>query len=117
MKELLDLSASLIFQVTEDIKAISLDTTNFRFDLNPTAFENMLNLRFLKIYSCNDKSISGVHLPKGLESLPNELRLLHWENYPLESLPQNFDPRHLVEINMPYGQLQKLWGGTNVSKL
>ncbi|KAH0894247.1 hypothetical protein HID58_056676 [Brassica napus] len=98
--------------VTEDIKAISLDTTNFRFDLNPTAFENMLNLRFLKIYSCNDKSISGVHLPKGLESLPNELRLLHWENYPLQSLPQDFDPGHLVELNMPYSQLQTLWRGT-----
>ncbi|CDY35457.1 BnaC03g62030D [Brassica napus] len=92
--------------------SISLDTTNFRFDLNPTAFENMLNLRFLKIYSCNDKSISGVHLPKGLESLPNELRLLHWENYPLQSLPQDFDPGHLVELNMPYSQLQTLWRGT-----
>ncbi|KAG2319170.1 hypothetical protein Bca52824_012383 [Brassica carinata] len=98
--------------VTEAIKAISLDTTNLRFDVKPTAFENMLNLRFLKIYYFNDESISGLRLPKGLDSLPDGLRLLHWENYPLQSLPQDFDPGHLVQLNMPYSQLQKLWRGT-----
>ncbi|KAF3603370.1 hypothetical protein F2Q69_00032785 [Brassica cretica] len=32
--------------------------------------------------------------------------------YPLDSLPQEFDPCHLVELNLSYSHLQKLWGGT-----
>ncbi|XP_056859891.1 disease resistance protein RRS1B isoform X2 [Raphanus sativus] len=97
---------------TEDIEGIFLDTSNLVFDVKPTAFDNMLNLRFLKIYCSSHENQYGLGLPRGLESLPYELRLLHWENYPLESLPQEFDPCHLVELNMSYSHLQKLWGGT-----
>ncbi|KAG7540173.1 Toll/interleukin-1 receptor homology (TIR) domain superfamily [Arabidopsis thaliana x Arabidopsis arenosa] len=97
---------------TEDIEGISLDTSDILFDVKPTAFENMLNLRFLKIYCSSYDHLSGLRLPRGLESLPYELRLLHWENYPLQSLPQDFDSCHLVELNMSYSQLQKLWEGT-----
>ncbi|AED95222.1 Disease resistance protein (TIR-NBS-LRR class) [Arabidopsis thaliana] len=100
-------------QGSEEIEGLFLDTSNLRFDLQPSAFKNMLNLRLLKIYCSNPEVHPVINFPTGsLHSLPNELRLLHWENYPLKSLPQNFDPRHLVEINMPYSQLQKLWGGT-----
>ncbi|KAJ4913869.1 Disease resistance protein (TIR-NBS-LRR class) [Raphanus sativus] len=97
---------------TEDIEGIFLDTSNLVFDVKLTAFDNMLNLRFLKIYCSSHENQYGLGLPRGLESLPYELRLLHWENYPLESLPQEFDPCHLVELNMSYSHLQKLWGGT-----
>ncbi|KAJ4878169.1 Disease resistance protein (TIR-NBS-LRR class) family [Raphanus sativus] len=76
------------------------------------AFENMYNLRLLKIYSSSSEPGQQLHLPKGLESLPCELKLLHWEHYPLQWLPLDFDPSHLVEINMPYSQLQNLWSGT-----
>lgn len=107
----------LIFQGTEDIEGIFLDTSNLVFDVKPTAFDNMLNLRFLKIYCSSHENQYGLRLPRGLESLPYELRLLHWENYPLESLPQEFDPCHLVELNMSYSHLQKLWGGTKVGLL
>lgn len=78
----------------------------------------MFNLRLLKIYCSNPETHPVISVPRGfLHSLPDELRLLHWENYPLQSFPQKFDPRNLVEINMPYSQLKKLWGGTKVSKL
>ncbi|CAH2076518.1 unnamed protein product [Thlaspi arvense] len=97
---------------TEDIEGIFLDTSNLLFDVKPTAFENMLNLRFLKIYCSSHVNHCELCLPRGLESLPYELRLLHWENYPLHSLPQDFEPSHLVELNMSYSQLQMLWGGT-----
>ncbi|CAH8278275.1 unnamed protein product [Arabidopsis lyrata] len=97
----------------EEIEGMFLDTSNFSFDIKPAAFDNMLNLRLLKIYSSNPEVHHVKNFLKGfLNSLPNELRLLHWENYPLQFLPQNFDPIHLVEINMPYSQLKKLWGGT-----
>ncbi|KAG7532674.1 WRKY domain [Arabidopsis thaliana x Arabidopsis arenosa] len=100
-------------QGPEEIEGMFLDTSNFSFDIKPSAFDNMLNLRLLKIYSSNPDVHHVKNFLKGfLNSLPNELRLLHWENYPLQFLPQNFDPIHLVEINMPYSQLKKLWGGT-----
>ncbi|CAA7021988.1 unnamed protein product [Microthlaspi erraticum] len=101
----------------EDIEAIFLDTSNLDFFVKPYAFKSMHNLRFLKIYSSNPEKHQGLRLLKDLESLPNELRLLHWEDYPLKSLPQDFDPRHLVELNMPYSKLQKLWGGTKNLKM
>ncbi|XP_010481619.1 PREDICTED: disease resistance protein RRS1-like [Camelina sativa] len=100
-------------QGSEEIEGMFLDTSNLRFHVQPSAFKNMLNLRLLKIYCSNPEVHPVINFPKGFFlSLPNELRLLHWENYPLRSLPQSFDPRHLVEINMPYSQLEKLWGGT-----
>lgn len=86
------------------------------FDVKTAAFENMLNLRLLKIYCSSPEVRRGINFRKGLLfSLPNELRLLHWENYPLQSLPQSFDPIHLVELNMPHSDLQKLWDETKVN--
>lgn len=105
---------SCVFQDVEDIEAIFLETSNLHCFVKPIAFKNMHNLRFLKIYSSNPEKHQGLRLHKTLESLPHELRLLHWEDYPLQFLPQDFDPKHLVEINMPYSRLHKLWGGTKV---
>ncbi|KAL1218394.1 Disease resistance protein RRS1B [Cardamine amara subsp. amara] len=100
-------------QGIEEIQGIFLDTSNLSFDVKPAAFENMLKLRLLKIYCSNPETHPVISFSKGfLYSLPNELRLLHWENYPLQSLPQNFDPKNLIEVNMLHSQLKKLWGGT-----
>ncbi|CAH8278238.1 unnamed protein product [Arabidopsis lyrata] len=100
-------------QGVEEIECMFLDASNLSFDVKPAAFDNMLNLRLLKIYCSNTEVHHEINFSEGvLHSLPNELRLLHWENYPLQYLPQKFDPRNLVEINMPYSQLRKLWGGT-----
>ncbi|XP_010494609.1 PREDICTED: probable WRKY transcription factor 16 [Camelina sativa] len=105
-------------QGTDEIEGIFLDASNISFNIKPAAFENMLNLRLLKIYCSNPEVHPVINFSKGvLNSLPNKLRLLHWENYSLQSLPQNFDPRHLVEINMPYSKLKKLWGGTKNLKM
>ncbi|KFK31591.1 hypothetical protein AALP_AA6G132400 [Arabis alpina] len=99
-------------QGTEEIEGMFLDTSNLSFDAKPAAFQNMLNLRLLKIYCSDPEAHPVINFPKGIHSLPKELRLLHWEHYPLQSLPPSFDPMHLVEINMPYSQLQTLWDGT-----
>ncbi|CAA7018585.1 unnamed protein product [Microthlaspi erraticum] len=40
-----------------------------------------------------------------------KLSLLHWEHYPLDSLPQSFDPKNLVEINLPNSCVKQLWKG------
>lgn len=112
-KSLLVISVFLIFQGNV-IEGIFLDTTNLNVVVNPMAFENMYILRLLKIYSSSPEAVQELHLPNKLHYLPYELRLLHWEKYPLKSLPQEFDPSHLVELNMPYSRLKNLWGGTKV---
>ncbi|CAA7061444.1 unnamed protein product [Microthlaspi erraticum] len=101
--------------VAEDIESIFLDTSNLEFDVKHDAFKNMFNLRFLKIYSSCSKYVPGLNFPKGLDSLPCGIRLLHWENYPLQSLPQDFELDNLVELCMSYSQLQSL--GTRTKNL
>ncbi|KAF8087542.1 hypothetical protein N665_0579s0008 [Sinapis alba] len=105
--------------VAEDIQGICLDASNVVFDVKPDAFTKMTNLRYLKIYKPHSENVHGLKFIKGLNYLPSKLRLLYWENYPFESLPENFDLRELVELNMPYSdQIKKLRAGTeNLEKL
>ncbi|RVW64092.1 TMV resistance protein N [Vitis vinifera] len=55
-----------------------------------------------------------VHVSTGFEFPSYELRYLHWDEYPLESLPLNFHGVNLIELNLQYGKLRVLW---KVSKL
>ncbi|KAJ0261117.1 Protein DA1-related 4 [Hirschfeldia incana] len=101
-----------LIMVAEDIKGICLDASNLIFDVKPDAFKTMASLRFLKIYNSQSENILGLKFSKGLNFLPSNLRLLHWEEYPFESLPQDFDLGELVELSMPYSQLKKLTART-----
>ncbi|XP_056847076.1 protein DA1-related 4 isoform X2 [Raphanus sativus] len=95
--------------VAEDIESIFLDASNMKFDVKHDAFNYMFNLRFLKVYNgSGSRDVLGLKFPKGLDSLPCELRLLHWENYPLQTLPPHCDFEHLIDLRMPYSHLQKL---------
>ncbi|KAF8102896.1 hypothetical protein N665_0190s0015 [Sinapis alba] len=97
---------------TEAIEGIFLDASDLTCELSPTVFSNMYRLRLLKFYCSNTSGNQcKLSLPQGLDTLPDELRLLHWENYPLGYLPQKFSPENLVEINMPYSNMEKLWEG------
>ncbi|EXC10454.1 Putative disease resistance protein [Morus notabilis] len=73
------------------------------------AFSNMRNLRLLKIHDSRSVEVCKVHIPCGLESLPNSLVYFHWHSYPWNSLPSTFAPNGLVELNMPYSKLGNLW--------
>ncbi|KFK28601.1 hypothetical protein AALP_AA7G018700 [Arabis alpina] len=105
--EIEDSGESVLLE-NEDIKAIIMDTSN----LGHIAFQHMYGLRYLKI--CNSNHMKNLDFPfsEHHQSLPPELRLLHWENYPSLSFPQDFDVQYLVELNMPHSKLQKLWGTT-----
>ncbi|KAJ4846104.1 hypothetical protein Tsubulata_015354, partial [Turnera subulata] len=59
----------------------------------------------------NPKGTYKVKLPKGLESFGPQLRYLHWHQYPLKSLPPNFCPENLVELNLPHSKIEQLWDG------
>lgn len=67
----------------------------------------MEKLRLLKF--------QNVHFPKLVEYLPNELQLVEWHEYPLTSMPQNFHPNKLVELNMSSSRIERLWKETVVS--
>jgi hypothetical protein len=56
-----------------------------------------------------------MHLPPtGLEYLPNELRYLEWDRFPLKSLPPSFRAEQLVELHLCFSKLEKLWTGVKV---
>ncbi|KAH9726816.1 Disease resistance-like protein DSC1 [Citrus sinensis] len=101
---------------TDTIEGIFLDLSKIRdINLNPQAFANMPNLRFLKFYMPKLFGISDMvcklHLPQGLQYLSDELRYLHWHGYPLKMLPSNFTPENLIELNLLYSRIEQLWKG------
>ncbi|PRQ22422.1 putative leucine-rich repeat domain, L domain-containing protein [Rosa chinensis] len=76
------------------MEGIVLDSTELgvKVRVNAKSFSMMNRLRYLVIKNGN--------LPNGLECLPNSLRILNWTGYPLKSLPSDFNPEKLLELNM-----------------
>ncbi|XP_028778376.1 TMV resistance protein N-like [Neltuma alba] len=97
---------------SDAIQGISLDLSQIKeLQFSADAFGKMPNLRFLELYSSNHERSCIVNLPPMLESFPNSLRYLRWDNFPLKSLPLSFCAEKLVELHMPCSRLQKLWDG------
>ncbi|ESR55398.1 hypothetical protein CICLE_v10018611mg [Citrus x clementina] len=101
---------------TDAIEGIFLNLSKIRdIHLSSRVFANMSKLRLLKLYmpEHDDAPImsSKVHLNQGLEYLPEELRYLHWHEYPLKTLPSNFEPENLIELNLPYSKVEQIWEG------
>ncbi|XP_062082861.1 disease resistance protein RUN1-like isoform X1 [Humulus lupulus] len=80
------------------------------FKLKPTVFREMYNLRLLQILfeDCIQMEKCKFQLPHDLDTLPDSLRYLNCPYYPFKSLPSNFVPQHLVELNMPFSKLEQL---------
>ncbi|TQD73833.1 hypothetical protein C1H46_040636 [Malus baccata] len=96
---ILDLSA---------VQSIILDLSNSdEVCLNAEAFVCMTQLRLLKI-----NRDYGKHLIGYLESLSPELRCLSWLEFPLKSLPSNCHFKNLVDLDMQYSLIDRLWEGT-----
>ncbi|XP_065622352.1 disease resistance protein RPV1 isoform X1 [Quercus suber] len=94
---------------TTFLKGIFLDSTPEKVQhLNVKSFSNMNNLRLLKI--------SNVDLPQGLHDFSSELCFIHWDGYPLKSMPTSFKPDKLVELNMPCSLIKHLWKGIKSAK-
>ncbi|PON51567.1 TIR-NBS-LRR-like protein [Parasponia andersonii] len=95
---------------TESVKGIFLDAYKIQTDINLKAavFERMHKLRLLKL-SVSERC--QLHLPEGLQFLPDNLVYIQWVHYPLSYLPSNFRPFNLVELHMPSSQLEQLWDG------
>ncbi|KAK7286729.1 hypothetical protein RJT34_21940 [Clitoria ternatea] len=68
---------------------------------NSKTFEKMKRLRILKF---NDVKLVGDY-----KYLPKELRWVCWQGFPLKHLPDNFDPKNVVAIELKNSNLKLLW--------
>ncbi|KAH9783050.1 Disease resistance-like protein DSC1 [Citrus sinensis] len=59
----------------------------------------------------NEHSDSKVQFLDGLDYLPEKLRYLHLHKYPLRTLPSNFKPKNLIELNLPFSKVVQIWEG------
>ncbi|XP_054817712.1 TMV resistance protein N-like [Prosopis cineraria] len=82
---------------------------------DPEALSKMSNLKLL-IISSGSSHVSDcqLKLPRGLKSLSNELRIIEWEGYPLDSLPRRTQLDELVHLKMQHSKLKELWRETQV---
>ncbi|KAJ9676162.1 hypothetical protein PVL29_024923 [Vitis rotundifolia] len=105
---------------TEEVEGISLDLSSLK-EINFTneAFARMNRLRLLKVYTSNfimdsKREKCKVHFSRGFKFHCEELRHLYWYEYPLKSLPNDFNLKNLVDLRLPYSQIKQLWKGTKV---
>ncbi|KAK7377677.1 hypothetical protein VNO80_03106 [Phaseolus coccineus] len=98
---------------TDFVEGIILDLEKLggNLYLSCDSLSKMTNMRFLRIHRRKWGCRFSVHLPDGIESLPNKLRYLEWEAFCLKSLPSNFCAEQLVELHMWNSKLKKLWDG------
>ncbi|CAH8359113.1 unnamed protein product [Eruca vesicaria subsp. sativa] len=96
------------------IRGIFLDTSKQgAMRLSAKAFKGMCNLKYLKIY--DSRCYRGCEVDRKLllhnrlNFLPDELTYLHWYGCPLQSLLLNFDPKNLVDLKLPYSELEEMW--------
>ncbi|KAM5571335.1 disease resistance protein RPV1-like [Rosa sericea] len=68
--------------------------------LSSKCFKKMKNLRF---FINSNAYISG-----DIDHLSNELRLLAWPEYHLQSLSSNFHPEKLIVLHMPFSRMTQL---------
>ncbi|PON87771.1 TIR-NBS-LRR-like protein [Trema orientale] len=104
---------------TEAVQGMSLETREpmKAIRVKPTVFNAMHNLKYIKFINHYYEN-SPFDFPHGLESLPEELRYINWNNYPLKYLPSDFTPEKLVELHLIDSKLEHLWNGVqNVEKL
>ncbi|KAH0910527.1 hypothetical protein HID58_033848, partial [Brassica napus] len=116
VKSLLNSHSLDVSNGTDMIRGIFLDTSKQgTMRLSAKAFKGMCNLKYLKIYDSRCSRGCEVDckllLRKGLDFLPDELTYLHWYGCPLQSLLLNFDPKNLVDLKLPYSELEDIWNG------
>ncbi|KAH0892191.1 hypothetical protein HID58_054620 [Brassica napus] len=99
----------------DSVKGISLDMSKFsdKLALDNEIFSKMCNLRYLKVYNSQcSRDCDGdykLNFPDGLKCAMESLRYLYWLQFPLEELPEGISPKNLIELNLPYSKIKRLW--------
>ncbi|KAH0852028.1 hypothetical protein HID58_094293 [Brassica napus] len=100
--------------LTDCVRGIFLNMSNVEtIKLSPAAFKRMSSLKFLKFHNShcsrwcdNDHKFQFC---EGLEHFPDALVYLHWQGYPYDHLPSDFNPEELVYLNLRYSYIKELW--------
>ncbi|KAL6318152.1 hypothetical protein AAG906_035657 [Vitis piasezkii] len=101
---------------TNSIEGIFLNLSKLNnINLTTQAMKEMSGLRLLKIF-LGSEVVSGeedykVRISRDFEFPTWGLSYLYWHGYPLNSLPSNFEPDKLVELNMPYSNIREFVEG------
>ncbi|CAH8359401.1 unnamed protein product [Eruca vesicaria subsp. sativa] len=72
-----------------------------------------IDLRYLKVFQHLNDTESKLQFLAGEDDLPKQLRLLHWDSYPLQTLPPSYCEKlhYLVEINLRFSKIERMWRG------
>ncbi|TQE03039.1 hypothetical protein C1H46_011403 [Malus baccata] len=88
---------------TEAIRGLTLELpeNSDEHPFHTEAFKKMRHLKFLQL--------KNVKLTGSYRHLSKELRSLCWHGFPLEVIPEDFDLRNLVLIDLSYSKLVRVW--------
>ncbi|KAJ9676002.1 hypothetical protein PVL29_024806 [Vitis rotundifolia] len=111
---------------SEKIEGIFLNLFHLQetIDFTTQAFAGMSKLRLLKVYQSNKisrnfedtfkKENFKVCFSSNFKFCYDELRYLDLYGYSLKSLPNDFNAKNLVHLNMPCSHIKQLWKGIKV---
>ncbi|CAN1841528.1 Disease resistance-like protein DSC1 [Linum perenne] len=108
----------MMVQGTRRIKGISVELAEIgQMQLDSDAFAGMTRLKVLRFHlpnggNCNYQALK---LPEdGLQFLSNQLMSFHWHQFPSRSLPPSFCAEKLIDLRLPYSNIEHLWNGVQV---
>ncbi|CAN0887979.1 Disease resistance protein RUN1 [Linum grandiflorum] len=99
---------------TKKVEGLVLDMSKSReMQLSSKTFEKMFKLRLIKLYNpeSSQSNFKIQLLDEQLQRISDELRYLRWDGCPSKSLPSDFSPEKLVELNLPFSNIEHLWAG------
>lgn len=89
-----------------------------KLTLDSKIFSEMCNLRYLKVYNSQCSRDCDVdcklNFPDGLKCSMENVRYIYWLQFPLKKLPKAFNPKNLIELNLPYSKITRLWKESKV---
>ncbi|KAK4707667.1 hypothetical protein R3W88_028592 [Solanum pinnatisectum] len=86
-------------------------TYSEELSFNKEAMKNMKMLRILRI-RCYASTPQRDSEDGSIEYLSNNLRWFVWHYYPWQLLPENFNPKRLVHVDLRWSSLHYLWNET-----
>ncbi|KAF8092033.1 hypothetical protein N665_0427s0013 [Sinapis alba] len=106
------------------VRGIFLDMSEVprKMSLGSDTFKYMGDLRYLKIFNSSfpkeGEATCNLYFRDGLKFQLEEIRYLHWLKFPLKKLPEDFNPKNLIDLNLPYSRIEQVWDGEkNATKL
>ena len=78
------------------------------------AFIRMSNLTLLMISNRSHSTNGQLNLLQRLALLPNRLKFIEWDRYPLDFLPCQSQLDELVQIKMQHSKIKEFWRRTKV---